>query len=62
MEADNELVMYSNELHYTLRTGDTSVLGESVCQIKLTFEDGAIVISPEFSLYVSKKCCGSEQH
>ena len=53
-EADNELVMYSNELHYTLRTGDTSVLGESVCQIKLTFEDGAIVISPEFSLYVSK--------
>lgn len=54
-EADQNVVIYGNELQYTWRTQDVNALGENVCQIMVTFEDGAVITSPEFSLYVYSK-------
>ncbi len=54
-ETDNDMVIYENELQYTWRTQDVNALGENVCQIMVTFDDGGVVTSPEFSMYVHKK-------
>jgi hypothetical protein len=51
-ECDNPMVRYGNELQYTWRTQDVNVPGECKCQVQVTFKDGAIVTSPEFSLMV----------
>lgn len=51
-ECDNPMVRYGNELQYTWRTQDVNVPGECKCQAQVTFKDGAIVTSPEFSLMV----------
>lgn len=54
-ETDNDMVIYENELQYTWRTQDVNALGENVCQIMVTFDDGGVITSPEFSMYVHKK-------
>ena len=51
-ECDNPMVRYGNELQYTWHTQDVNVPGECKCQAQVTFKDGAIVTSPEFSLMV----------
>lgn len=54
-EADQNMVIYENELQYTWRTQDVNALGENICQVMVTFEDGSVITSPEFSLYVYSK-------
>lgn len=54
-ECDNPMIRVDNELHYTYKTNDLAVEGECVCQVMLTFEDGAVVTSPEFTTFVYKK-------
>ena len=49
---DQDMVIKGNELQYTFRTQDTNVVGTCVCQIRLTFTDGAYLTSPEFYMYV----------
>lgn len=52
-ECDQPMVRYGNELQYTFRTQDINVPGECKCQVVVTFEDGGIITSPEFSVVVS---------
>ncbi len=54
-EADNSVVVVGDELQYTWRTSDLSANGENICQFMVTFDDGSVVTSPEFSLYVYRK-------
>lgn len=49
---DQDMVIADNELQYTFRTQDTNVEGECLCQIRLTFSDGAVLSSLEFYMYV----------
>lgn len=49
---DQDMVIDGNELQYTFRTQDTNVEGECICQIRLTFKDGACLTAPEFTMYV----------
>lgn len=51
-ECDQTAIRKGNEIHYTLRTQDYNVLGEARCWLKLTFEDGGEITSPEFSIMV----------
>ena len=54
-ECDQSMTRYGNELHYTLRTQDINVPGDNRAQIQLTFSDGTVYESPEFSIMVYDK-------
>jgi chemotaxis protein histidine kinase CheA len=54
-ECDQDMVISGNELQYTWRTQDINAIGENRCQIMVTFEDGTVVTSPYFDLYVYSK-------
>ena len=54
-QCDQSMSRSGNELHYTLRTQDINATGECKCQVMLTFSDGAVVTSPEFSIMVYEK-------
>ena len=54
-ENDQTMVRYGNELQYTFRTQDINVPGECRCQAMVTFADGTIFTSPEFSVMVYEK-------
>lgn len=54
-ENDQAMVQVGNELQYTLRTQDINVAGECVCQLMLTFKDGAVITSPDFLIVVFAK-------
>jgi hypothetical protein len=54
-EADNGVVIQGNELVYTWRTTDVSAEGENLCQFVVTMSDGAVISSPEFSVFAYKK-------
>ena len=51
-ECDQPMVRYGNELQYTFRTQDINVPGECKCQAQVTFNDGALLEGPEFSVMV----------
>lgn len=51
----NNCVISGNELWYTLTTQTINVLGECKCQIEVTFDDGAVITSPEFIIFVYEK-------
>lgn len=52
---EQAMVQYGNELQYTFRTQDINVPGECHCQVMVTFKDGAVVTSPDFSVMVYEK-------
>jgi hypothetical protein len=52
---EQAMVRYGNELQYTFRTTDINVPGECKCQVMITFNDGAVITSPEFSVMVYQK-------
>lgn len=52
---DQAMVRYGNELQYTWRTQDINVVGEARAQVMVTFNDGAVITSPEFSVMVYEK-------
>jgi hypothetical protein len=52
---EQAMVRYGNELQYTFRTKDIDVPGECKCQVMVTFNDGAVITSPEFSVMVYQK-------
>ena len=54
-ESDNSVVIVGDELQYTWRTSDVSAEGENICQFVVTFDDGATLATPEFSMYAYKK-------
>lgn len=54
-ECDQAMIISGNELHYTFRTQDINVVGQSKCQIMLTGKDGSVVTTPEFNLVVYTK-------
>lgn len=54
-ECDQSMIISGNELHYTFRTQDINVVGQSKCQIMLTGKDGSVVTTPEFNLVVFTK-------
>lgn len=51
----NDCVISGNEIQYTITTQTISVTGECICQFEVTFDDGATVTSPEFSIVVYEK-------
>lgn len=55
MECDQGCVQNGNEIQYTLRTQDLTALGDNKAQFMVTFGDGAVITSPEFSLMVYQK-------
>lgn len=54
-ECDQGVVISGDELQYTWRTQDINVEGESKCQFMVTYDDGSVITSPEFSLYSYRK-------
>lgn len=54
-QCDQAMVRVGNELQYTLRTQDINVAGENHCWIMVTFDDGAVLTAPEFSIFVYEK-------
>lgn len=54
-ECDQSMTRYGNELHYTLRTQDINVPGDNRAQVQMTFSDGTVYESPEFSIMVYDK-------
>jgi len=54
-ETDQGVVVVGDELQYTLRTQDISAEGECKAQYMVTFEDGTVLTSPKFSIFVYKK-------
>lgn len=51
----NNCVISGNEIQYTITSQSINVIGECLCQFQVTFEDGATVESPEFSMIVYTK-------
>ena len=54
-ECDQGMVIVGNELQYTFRTNDLSALGANKAQVMVTFDDGAVLTSPEFTINVYAK-------
>lgn len=48
----NDCVISGNEIQYTITTQTVNVEGTCKCQIRVTFEDGAVITSPIFDLVV----------
>ncbi len=51
----NDCVIDGSEIQYEVTTQTINVLGECIGQIELSMQDGAIITSPEFVIYVYNK-------
>ena len=51
----NDLVRQDNELHYTITPQTINVPGECICEVELTFRDGARIGIPGFTIMVYEK-------
>lgn len=51
----NDLVIQDNELHYEITTQTVNVPGECACEVELTFNDGARITIPGFTIMVYEK-------
>lgn len=56
----NDCVIAGNEIQYTLTSQTINVVGICLCNISVVFEDGAVVISPEFEIVVYEQNLDSE--
>ena len=48
----NNCVISGDEIQYTLTSQTINVEGTCICHLEITFDDGAVVYSPEFALVV----------
>lgn len=48
----NDCVIRGNEIQYTITSQTINVAGECACQVQVTFNDGAVITSPEFTIVV----------
>lgn len=48
----NDCVIDGSEIQYEVTTQTINVLGECIGQIELSMQDGAVITSPEFVIYV----------
>ena len=51
----NDCVIDGSEIQYEVTTQTINVLGECIGQIELSMQDGAVITSPEFVIYVYNK-------
>ena len=51
----NDCVIDGSEIQYEVTTQTINVLGECIGQIELSIQDGAVITSPEFVIYVYNK-------
>jgi hypothetical protein len=51
----NDCVIDGSEIQYEVTTQTINVLGECIGQIELSMQDGAVITSPEFAIYVYNK-------
>lgn len=51
----NDFVIDGSEIQYEVTTQTINVLGECIGQIELSMQDGAVITSPEFVIYVYNK-------
>lgn len=51
----NDCVIDGSEIQYEVTTQTINVLGECIGQIELSMQDGAVIASPEFVIYVYNK-------
>ena len=51
----NNCVIAGDEIQYTITSQTINVIGICKCEIRLTFEDGEVVTSPEFTIVVYDK-------